>query len=29
VLSALPLVALFAFLMKYYVQGVTSGGVKG
>ncbi|WP_245588502.1 carbohydrate ABC transporter permease [Deinococcus pimensis] len=29
VLSALPLVALFAFLMRYYVQGVTSGGVKG
>ncbi|MEF2277412.1 carbohydrate ABC transporter permease [Deinococcus sp. YIM 134068] len=29
VLSALPLVALFAFLMRYYIQGVTSGGVKG
>lgn len=28
VLSALPLVALFSFLMRYYVQGVTTGGVK-
>ncbi|UQN10102.1 carbohydrate ABC transporter permease [Deinococcus sp. QL22] len=29
VLSAIPLVVLFAFLMRYYIQGVTSGGVKG
>lgn len=28
VLSALPLVVLFLFLMRSYVQGVTSGGVK-
>ena len=28
VISALPLVFLFFFLMRYYVQGVTSGGVK-
>lgn len=29
VLAAVPLVLLFAFLMRYYIQGVTSGGVKG
>lgn len=29
VLSAVPLLVLFAFLMRYYIQGVTSGGVKG
>ncbi len=28
VLSAVPLVLLFSFLMRYYVQGVTTGGVK-
>ncbi|WP_103131073.1 carbohydrate ABC transporter permease [Deinococcus aerius] len=29
VLAAVPLLVLFAFLMRYYIQGVTSGGVKG
>lgn len=29
VLSALPLVGLFGFLMRYYIQGVTTGGAKG
>lgn len=29
VLAAVPLLILFAFLMRYYIQGVTSGGVKG
>nr|WP_221269810.1 carbohydrate ABC transporter permease [Deinococcus budaensis] len=29
VLAAVPLVLLFAFLMRSYIQGVTSGGVKG
>lgn len=28
VLSALPLLALFSFLMRYYIQGLTSGSVK-
>ena len=29
VLSALPLLALFSFLMRSYIQGLTSGAVKG
>lgn len=28
VLSALPLLILFSFLMRYYIQGLTSGSVK-
>jgi ABC-type glycerol-3-phosphate transport system permease component len=29
VLAAVPLLVLFSFLMRYYIQGLTSGGVKG
>lgn len=29
VLSAVPLLGLFSFLMRYYIQGLTSGAVKG
>jgi arabinogalactan oligomer/maltooligosaccharide transport system permease protein len=29
VLIAVPITILFIFMQKYYVEGVTAGGVKG
>ena len=28
VLAAVPLLILFSFLMRYYIEGLTSGSVK-